>query len=463
MKTSLVTRLSSLVTTPAGRLTSYFVLRTCVTLLTATSAIAEVAVNNVTARQRWPWNGLVDIDFTISGPAGDIFAIDIDATAAGGATSLSAKTYTEEPIVGVGQNRVVWDLGADYPGFRANDFRVSVTATPISESRPLYMKIDLSGGPDATKYPVTYTFDGPAHVMGATNEPCQTTELWMRRIPHYPTAIPFHRFSYDASYANNFYGKLTKDYYMGVFEVTQRQFELVTGSNPSFFTNANYYASRPVERINGTLLYGGNYNIQRHPESIKADSFFGKLRSKTGLPLAVPSSMQFEYALRGGYYTGEYYVYRLRNESGALYTPTGAEVGRWSSNSDSSQASNGDIDTSAGTATVGSYLPNMFGLYDTMGNVYELTCEYVQNWANRDMSIDLDILRTAVGDDTLGTTPENPVMDYIGQNNSGSCWRTMGGNFQKASVTIWNEGWYMHQLLAAGSIGTGLRISMTVE
>ena len=105
----------------------------------------------------------------------------------------------------------------------------------------------------------------------------------------------------------------------------------------------------------------------------------------------------------------------------------------------------------------------MFDLYDTMGNVWELTCEYVLNWNNRSMSIDLEILRTEADDHSLGTTADNPVIDYIGQNKSGSCWRTMGGGYEKPSVTIWNEGWYMHQLLAAGSSRVGLRISMTVE
>ena len=448
MKTALVTRLSSLVTAMA---------------LVSTSAIAAVTIDNITARQRWPWNGLVDIDFTISGAAaGEVFAIDINATAAGGATSLSAKTYAEEPLVGVGTSRVVWNLGADYPDFRANDLRVSVTATPISESRPLYLKIDLSGGPNATKYPVTYSFTGPAHVMGAADEPCQTTELWLRRIQPYPTAIPFHWWTYDSNSAVNFYGKLTKAYYIGVFELTQRQYELVAGENPSFFTNATCYASRPVESINGSLLYGGNYNVQRTPSSIKASSFFGKLRSKTNLPLVVPSSMQFEYACRGGYYTGEYYVYKRRDASGNLYKPTAVEVGRWSANVETTSPT-GDSDTASGTAAVGSYLPNMFDLYDTMGNVWELTCEYVLNWNSRSMSIDLEILRTEADDQSLGTTADNPVIDYIGQNKSGSCWRTMGGGYEKASVTIWNEGWYMHQLLAAGSSRVGLRISMTVE
>ena len=67
----------------------------------------------------------------------------------------------------------------------------------------------------------------------------------------------------------------TKDYYFGVFELTQRQFELVMGYNPSFFSNKTCYASRPVESICGEDLYGGNFNIQRYPEKIKAASFFG--------------------------------------------------------------------------------------------------------------------------------------------------------------------------------------------
>ena len=120
--------------------------------LSALAASAAITITDVSARQRWPWNGLVDVDFTISGAsAGEAFAIDIDATAASGATSLSAKTYAAEPVAGPGPGRVVWNLGADYPNFRANDLLISVTATPLSGDTPIYMVIDLSGGPTATK------------------------------------------------------------------------------------------------------------------------------------------------------------------------------------------------------------------------------------------------------------------------------------------------------------------------
>ena len=425
-------------------------------------ALQAVEISAVTARQRWPWNNLVDIDFTVDAPAGEIYRAVIDAKSASGGKVFSASTFVSDPAVKSGANRIVWDFGADYPNVRVEDLKVTVSLAPYSEALPLYLKIDLSGGPDAAKYPVTYTFTGPAHVQGASGEPCQTTELWLRRIRHYEGAMPFHRFSYTDSSADNFFGELTKDYYIGVFELTQRQYELVTGDNPSFFSNKTCYASRPVERINGKCLFGSNINIHTRPGSISKDSFFGKIRARTGLPLAVPSSMQFEYALRGGYYTGEYYRYKLRGEDGNLYVPSSLNIGRWKDNSEGSP--DGDSDTSGGTAAVGSYLANMFGLYDTMGNVYEITCEHVANWDYRGMSYDLEALREAAGDATLGKTKGNPVVDYFGKDDINSCWRTMGGSYAKSSqLTIWNEGWYMEQLLEPGPSVVGVRVSMNVE
>lgn len=432
-------------------------------ICTLAAAVAgAVEITSISAKQRWPWNNLVDVDFTVDAPAGEIYRVVLDAKSASGEKVFAASTFRSDPVAKSGDNRVTWDFGADYPNVRADDLQFTVSLAPYSEALPLYLKIDLSGGPDAAKYPVTYTFNGPAHVIGAAGEPCQTTELWLRRIRHYEDAMPFHRFWYDENNSNNFYGKITKDYYIGVFELTQRQFELVTGYNPSFFSNRTCYASRPLESIYGNDLYGVNCNVQRNPHKIKADSFFGKLRSKTGLPLVVPTSMQFEYAERGGYYGGEYYVYKLKDESGELYAPARVDIGRWKDNSASNP--DGDSDTSGGTAAVGSYLPNMFGLYDMMGNVYELTCEYVKNYNERGMSYDLAILREAAGDDTLGKSPENPVVDYKGREDEGSCWRTMGGGYSHSDLTIWNEGWHMHQLYSGKVHSTvGVRVSMNVE
>ena len=76
----------------------------------------------------------------------------------------------------------------------------------------------------------------------------------------------------------------------------------------------------------------------------------------------------------------------------------------------------------------------------------------------------MGILREAAGDDTLGKSAGNPVIDYVGQNKAGSCWRIMGGSYAKENVSLWNEFWYMNQFLVPSTVTTcGVRVSMNLE
>ncbi|MBR3923451.1 MAG: hypothetical protein IKJ45_10065, partial [Kiritimatiellae bacterium] len=156
--------------------------------VSAAAALTEAAVTitGVDARQRWPWNGLVDVDFTITGAAaGEAFAIDLSAAYAGGDKKIAAYTYETEPIAGNGSHRITWNMGRDYPEFRAEDLRISVTATPFSADTPIYMVIDLSGGKDAVRYPVRYTTTAPVihnpseNLQAALADKCRTSELWL--------------------------------------------------------------------------------------------------------------------------------------------------------------------------------------------------------------------------------------------------------------------------------------------
>ena len=374
---------------------------TCATL----AASSAVTITDVSARQRWPWNGLVDVDFTINGAAaGEAFAIDIDATAASGATQLSAKTYVTEPVAGNGDSRLVWDLGTDYPNFRANDLRISVTATPISSDKAIYMVIDLSGGSTATKYPVRYTTKAPAHVQGAVNEPCQTTELWMRRIAAPKTPFPVLYFK-TANYSGDaFYARLTQDYYIGVFELTQKQYNLIAETWPSHFSNSEYRDSRPVETLPFNTFTGTWEDSNAMPEEIAASSPLGLLRSKSGLPINVPTLAQLQYAVMGGTTPigSEAYTYCVNGTTAELVT-----IARCPSNRETTSTDAG-VDTKSATASVGSYLPNDYGLYDLIGNVWELTSspKPSTNWNV--------YYKTKSGDETLGATAENPVVNPKG-------------------------------------------------
>ena len=75
----------------------------------AATAQATLTVSDVAARQRWPWNDLVDIDFTLSGTeAGAFYQVDVAARFPGiEGDEVAAKSLVTEPVVsGDGSHRV---------------------------------------------------------------------------------------------------------------------------------------------------------------------------------------------------------------------------------------------------------------------------------------------------------------------------------------------------------------------
>ena len=155
-------------------------------LFVAAMMLAEanaVTISGVKAQQRYPWNNLVDVDFTLTAPAGEAYRVELQAKQLSSGKVFAANSYASDPVAKSGSNRVTWDFGADYPNFKASDMSFAVAVAPYSDSSaPLYVVIDLSAGPDATKYPIRYVTQAPEHMQGAVNEKCQTTELWLRRV-----------------------------------------------------------------------------------------------------------------------------------------------------------------------------------------------------------------------------------------------------------------------------------------
>jgi formylglycine-generating enzyme required for sulfatase activity len=167
---------------------------------------------------------------------------------------------------------------------------------------------------------------------------------------------------------------LTHDFYMGVFEVTQRQWELVMGGRPSAFTNETCYAARPVEQgANFEAIRKAGVDLDKPwPDShaVPTTCFLGRLRAKTGLTaLDLPTEAQWEYACRAG-------SSRALNSNRDLKDLDAdkelMKLARYKHNSGSADTKCGkDVDLTQGTAKVGSYLPNAWGLYDMHGNVWE--------------------------------------------------------------------------------------------
>ena len=349
---------------------------------------ADVTISGVSARQRWPWNNLVDVDFTIGGvPEGSAYAIDISATYDNGKRTLVAKTFVNEPIAGSGATRIVWNLGVDYPEFKADDLQVTVTATPYSDATPLYCVIDISGGATAEKYPVRYTTAAPVHTVGQ-NDPCKTTELWLKRVKAGTnTAMGRTQMTAYGAYKTHTC-TLTNDYYLGIFPVTQAQFKNIDeqeGRDLSQFTNSLYAATRPVDSVNfGTVRNHTHWSKSYDKTDAVSDGcIIAYLRKRTGFKtLDLPSEWQWEYACRAGTtlqrYPGAEYRYRgnsMPPEDYEFYS----EKGKWPEE--------------YGTSYVDRYAPNPWGFYGMIGNV----AEWCANWHNDSIEEGMDLLEPRGG------------------------------------------------------------------
>ena len=341
----------------------------------AVAADVTVSVTNVVSRQRYPWNGLVDIDCEVycSDPATNInLYLSAKDNAAGKSLSVrrvrleGAAAFTNALEVKAGKHRVTWDAGTDAPNVVSDDVTIDVQALVGTGN---YLVIDVSGGPNAASYPVSYLGAEP---QGGWTDEYKTDKIVLRMIQPgtFTMGSPAGEVG-RSSYENQHTVTLTHPFYMGVFEVTQRQWELVMGTKPSYFSNATYYKTRPVEYVSYNMIRGSSLGAKWPASSeVDATSFIGKIRAKTGLEeFDLPTEAQWEYACRAGTTTA------LNSGKNLTSTSSDAnmnEVGRYWYNFPSGSTSySSSSTTSAGTAEVGSYKPNDWGLYDMHGNVWE--------------------------------------------------------------------------------------------
>ena len=324
---------------------------------------AAVSVSNVVCTQQYPWNGKVDIDYEVfaDDPAADVWVyatgFDKDANVSMGVRAISGDGANAP--VKPGKHRMTWDVTSDYSGFNTTKFTVKMTA--ITGGAP-YMVVDLSGGVDALSYPVSYLSSVPA---GGWTDEYKTTKLVLRLIPPgtfmmgSPSDELGHNYYVSSSRETLHKVTLTKPFYIGVFETTQKQWQLVMGNTPSGYKGD----VRPVEQVSYNTIRG-TVNGASWPahNQVDANSFMGRLRSKVNMLFDLPTEAQWEYACRAGTSTA---LNSGKNLLGEETCSNMAEVGRYCKNTGDGKGGYSQH------TTVGSYLPNAWGLYDMHGNIAE--------------------------------------------------------------------------------------------
>ncbi len=175
--------------------------------------------------------------------------------------------------------------------------------------------------------------------------------------------------------------ELSDGFWTGKYEVTQKQYEQVMGSNPSAFTAGGRQNARVASEA-----------TEQFPvDSVSYDDAFGFCRKLTDqerqngqLPanweFSLPTEAQWEYACRAGSKTPFAYGGSLNGRDAncdglSPYGPNAKKAPYASPTDDPAVGGPGHRATKGAylnrTAKVGSYSPNAWGLYDMHGNVFE--------------------------------------------------------------------------------------------
>ncbi len=150
---------------------------------------------------------------------------------------------------------------------------------------------------------------------------------------------------------------ITRDYYLGKYEVTQAQWEAVMGENPSYFKD---HPNHPVEEVSWSdcLVFCNRLSEKTGLQPVYDEANGHADWNANGFRL--PTEAEWEYACRSGTTTRYSYGDALDSGDECQSSEEHARFMWWCGNNDPE-----------GTKPIGQKLPNPWGFYDMHGNVWE--------------------------------------------------------------------------------------------
>ena len=314
-----------------------------------TMALPSV-VKDVTFRQRYPWNGKVDIGFTVTGLAGKQY-IAVTMLTNGTEKVAGYTTTVMIPPSGILTTNIVWDAAAAgiTPDFASKDVSINVAAVVVDA----YMVVDLNANTRG-KFVVAFeelTVDEANAKFNAPGDDTYKTEkLVLKKVS--ASAEGYFCEPGATNFPVTAKTPVGRDYWIGLFEVTAAQYDRVMGvSTPS-------NAATPVNMVSYETIRGTADPAVAPTDAAAGESFMKRLCLNSvdtrGRPFGgfdLPTAAQWEIACRAGG-TGKY-------NCGGELTADVASFGLDYS------------DPNAVPQVVGSKKPNAWSLYDMHGNVAE--------------------------------------------------------------------------------------------
>ena len=365
-------------------------------LLAAAALSASPSVSNVKMTQDAA-SRVVTVTYDL-GDEPAIVTLDITTNdvSIGAENIFHLSGHVNRKVSGGSGKTITWKPDRSWNGHRIKDGSVkAVVKAWATNSPPDYMVVDLTG----TVEPRFYTCEKALPGGLLENNYYRTTAMVMRRIPAdgitWTMGNSGNETGTDASWvtANREWQHtitMDHDYYMAVFEMTQGQYYHAFGFKhykESDYTQDTFdevdWELRPLDSVRHTEIrnlptpYKGVSGFQNndYPASPHPTSVIGSLRTKTNIMFELPSEAEWEFACRAG--TGEGFWNdgsRITDSSNCPNLP--GRTAYNGGNPVSGDENYGVADmhkwtAKNGTAIVGSYAPNKWGLYDMHGNVSE--------------------------------------------------------------------------------------------